>query len=248
MDKGGAVYDAYLMARDAEEGWATARNGKKFHYTDGQIDAGNVGQKKSGEPYQSREVETTAPDTARYQELLVECDGDHRKAAHKYFREKLQGRHVEAMTPDGPINATFTGRSWQELKRGMKNDPVKTELIPYLPEIISSGTYGEEIPAHDHPDVKCFHTFTKVIETSQGKKECIVDVAEKNNPDANQPKHLVYNLTREGTKNYEDRKRESSASDSGSSLRPAKDSLDKSNISPLYEVVNLRFADEEANW
>lgn len=84
--------------------WRTAENGKKYQLDDetGEILKGNVGQKPKGEPYQSRPLESTAPDMDRFHEMCREQEGNSQKAAHKYFKEKLQGWHVKAQTDEGP--------------------------------------------------------------------------------------------------------------------------------------------------
>lgn len=116
--KGFARFDP--KAADAKI-WRTAENGKKYQLDDetGEILKGNVGQKPKGEPYLSRPLESTAPDKAHFDALVQKQGGNHKKAAREYFRERLQGRHVEAWTPAGPIEAVFTGDSWTELKKDM---------------------------------------------------------------------------------------------------------------------------------
>ncbi|MCH5277752.1 MAG: DUF2213 domain-containing protein [Desulfovibrionaceae bacterium] len=210
------VADGALDAKK-DEGWATTKNGRHVHFKDGEIDKGNVGQKPKGEPYKSRPIDSTAPDADRYAALLREHHGNHQEAAHGYFREKLQGRHVEAQTDAGPIQATFTGRTWQEIKRNMNQDTLKAELVPHMPDIIATGTYRRNELFKDRDDsATAFHEYRKQVETSAGTKEAIVDVAER---PQRQPAHLVYNLTREGTQNYEDRKRKAPSGTSGSSLK-----------------------------
>lgn len=247
VDKAGAVYDAALDAKEGD-GWVTAENGKHIHFRDKEIDKGNVGQ--PGYSYQSTPLESTRPDTARYEALLREQDGDAKRAAHAYFRERLQGRHVEAQTDTGPIEACFTGSSWNELKKDMRDDPVKASLVPHLPDIITTGKYAQEAPAHAHPDVSCFHTWRKTVQTADGPREVIVDVAERT---GSEPRNAVYSLTREGSPSYEKRKKESVFSgpipgrNRGNQNTPTQDSdaVVENNIGSFFEVVNLRFADEE---
>lgn len=248
VDKAGAVYDAALWGKDAEI-WRTSKGGKRFQVDTetGEITRGNVGQ--PGYSYQSTPLESTKPDTARYEALLREQDGDAKRAAHAYFRERLQGRHVEAQTDTGPIEACFTGSSWNELKKDMRDDPVKASLVPHLPDIITTGKYAQEAPAHAHPDVSCFHTWRKIIQTADGPREVIVDVAERT---GSEPRNAVYSLTREGSHSYEKRKKESVLSgpipgrNRGNQNTPTQDSdaVVENNIGSFFEVVNLRFADE----
>lgn len=244
------VADAALRGEDAGE-WRTAKNGKRYQIDTGtgEVLKGNLGQ-KAGSGYQSRPLESAAPDTARYEALLKEQGGDAKRAAHEYFREKLQGRHVEAQTAMGPIRACFTGGSWGELKKDMRDDPVKASLVPHLPDIITTGRYAPETPAHAHPEVTQFHTYRKTVQTSAGPKEAIVDVAER--PEK-QPEHQVYSLTREGSHAYEKRQKEAASSpvapgqNRGTRKTPTQDSnaVVETNIGPFFEVVNVRLAGSE---
>ena len=231
--------------------WRTAENGKKYQLDDetGEILKGNVGQKPKGEPYQSRQLESTSPDKARFDTLVQKHGSNHKKAAREYFRERLQGRHVEAWTPVGPIEAVFTGDSWTELKKDMAKDPIKAALVPYLPDIIATGEYASEPPTGRHPDVKRFHTYRKTIQTDAGPKEVIVDVAERPEHKPSQPRHQVYSFTREGTHAYTYRKQKEAASlpgppgqNRGGQGTPTQDSnaVVDEKISPQFEVVNLR--------
>lgn len=255
VDKAGAVYDGALDGGD-DGGWRTLRNGKKVQFgPDGEgIVKGNVGRKPAGAPYQSRPLESTTPDMARYQELLKEQGGDHKKAAHEYYRENLQGRHVTAQTAEGAIEACFTGNGWNELKKDMRDDPVKAALVPHLPDIITTGAYAPETPVHAHPDVTRFHTYRKTVDTAKGPKEAIVDVAERPDHMQSQAGHQVYNLTREGSSTYEKRKKESASlpgppgRNRGRQDTPTQDStaVVENRIAPQCEVVNIRFGGEEA--
>ncbi|MBD5417355.1 MAG: DUF2213 domain-containing protein [Desulfovibrio sp.] len=243
------VADAALDAKEGD-GWATTENGKRIHFKDGQIDKGNVGQKPKGEPYQSRPIESTAPDTAHFDALVQKHGGNHKKAAHEYYKEKLQGRHVEARTDAGPIEAAFTGRGWRELKKDMTADPVKAALVPHMPEIIKSGDYRPEAPAHGHSEISRFHTYRKTVDTTEGPREAIVDVAERH---AATPRHNVYNLSREGTKNYEERTgKNKNAADSvplpygRNRIMRDKIGCDEEKIIPQMEVVNVRPAERPA--
>lgn len=63
------------------------------------------------------------------------------------------------------------------------------------------------------------------------------------------PRYMAYNLTREGSKNYEDRQQKTPSMDSGPFLRMSgvqdSDAVDGETIAPQFEVVNLRFVDEQ---
>ena len=261
------VADGALCGKDAEE-WRTAKNGKKYRINTetGEITRGNIGQKSRREPNRSTPLESTKPDTARYEALLKEQQGDHQKAAHAYFREKLQGRHVEARTDKGTIQVAFTGGTWQELKRGMKQDALKAELVPHMPDIISTGQYQKNDLYKDRTDKAiAFHSYSKAVDTSEGRKDAIVDVVERKE---NEPRYSAYNMTREGSKSFETRKERDAKikKDTALSVMPSgylagKDSppypvspglitdgrsgIVENSIVPTFEVVNVRIAGSE---
>ena len=111
-----------------------------------------------------------------------------------------------------------------------------------MPGIIANGSYRRnELYKNRTDGTGVFYEYRMKVQTSQGEKEVFVDVAEKANPKQSQAKHQVYNMTREGTKNYEDRKK-SLAGDSGMSLNQARDSFNENNLSPTYEIVNVRYS------
>lgn len=264
VDKAGAVYDG-LKGLD-ENIWRTAKNGKRFQIDTetGEVVKGNVGQENF--TYKSTPLESSRPDTAHYNSLLEKHNGDAKKAAHEYFKDRLQGRDVEAQTDAGPVRACFTGGTWQEIKQDMHKDMLKAELVPHMPDIIATGEYQKSSLYKKRTDnVDVYHVYRKTVQTSEGAKDVFVDVAERVNHEPSQPKHQVYSVAREGTNNY-DKKKKALTGDSGSFLRAVRaisgllfppsspDTEDggeattqrKNNILPQFEVVNLRFAGEEA--
>lgn len=245
-----------LFALDADEPeWITV-NGAHIPLNKEGEPKGKVGEKirESGEgkSHEARPLASTKPDTARFQELVKAQGGDAKKAAHEYFKEKLQGTHMEARTNEGPIEVHFTGGSWTELKKGMYRDPVKANLVPHLPDIIATGEYAPERPGPQHPDVSVVHTYRKTKDTPEGPKKVVVDVLERKNPEQSQPKNQVYSLNREGSPAWEKRQKKSAplpdppGQTGGRRGAPNHDSVAvvDENISPQFEVVNLRI--EEA--
>ena len=71
-------------ALDAPE-WRTSKKGKRFQIDTetGEIIKGNVGQ--SGFRSEARPLESTKPDKARYEALLKENDGDHKRPRMSIF-------------------------------------------------------------------------------------------------------------------------------------------------------------------
>ena len=66
-----------------------------------------------------------------------ENGGDHYIAAREFYRNELQGKSIKCQTTDGEKEAFFTGGTWQELKRDLKGDKLKAELIPLMPDKLS---------------------------------------------------------------------------------------------------------------
>ena len=194
----------------------------------------------------------TTANRQKYAALLGKKSGDHFEAAKQYYRENLQGKYIKGMISGKPVDVHFTGGSWRELKRSMKNDALKAELVTCLPDVISGGEYISNPLHKHHGGVKQFHTFRKDVETSKGKKEVFVDVAEM---PASKHRHSVYNMTHEDMTAHQTKKaalgiKSKTASDklpggniySGSSPSAARIACDK-NISQSFEVVNIRIAD-----
>lgn len=242
---------ALYWAQDAEEQrWATIKGAHVPLDKEGEP-TGKVGEKikrdEARKKHEPRPLESTAPDMARYRELVKAQGGNAKKGAHEYFKEFLQDTHMEARTNEGPIQVHFTGGTWKELRKAFPGDVLKAELLPYLADIIATGEYAAEPPSNFHPKVKQFHTYRKTIQTSVGPIKVIVDVADR--PSAT-PRYGVYNLTREGTRNYEDRReKEKTTADSSlvsygpNHIMQGKIGCVEDSISPQFEVVNLRIED-----
>ncbi len=229
--------------------WRTAENGKHFQIDTetGEIVKGNVGQENLHREFRS--LEATRPDTEHYNALLREHGGDHFEAAKEFFRTRLQGTTMSATAEQGQVEVHFTGGTWKEIKRGIKSDPLKAEMVPHMPDIIATGQYRKrELHKKRDDGTVAFHEYRKTVQTSQGPREVIVDVAER---EGAEPKFSTYNMIREGGRGYAERishdEKESSVTfpSSGSSLIMQDNAASfDNNIEPFFEVVNLRFADE----
>jgi len=241
IDKAGAVYDS--------EEWFTSKGGKHFQLETetGEITKGNVGQK--GFSYQSKPLESATPDIAHYETLLKEHGGNAKKAAHEYFKERLQGRHVNAAADKGAIEACFTGGTWQEIKRGMHNDPLKAELVPHMADILVSGQHRKNTLYKKRNDNAVdFYEYKKTVKTSQGPRIAIVDVIER---EKSEPKYSVYSMSHDGRYGYESREAASANKASIVPMSSGHSLITRNNtgfvdatIAPFFEVVNLRFAEE----
>lgn len=185
-----------------------------------------------------------------FAEYKKEYGGDSFEAARAFFKNELHGKSVRCKTNDGEQEAFFTSKSWGKLKYDMKNDPLKAEILPLIPDILTTGEYSfRELHKERKDNISSFYTYHKIVQTSEGGKDAIVDVAVR---PSHPIKYGVYNLTREGSYNYQKRKEyqeieNASAAHPGLSPRGAKagnDSVVKDSITHILEVVSIRFADE----
>lgn len=238
------------MSGSDKERWITLANGNRCRLDEnGVVTAGpKIFQGKHISECGGQLTDTT-PDTEGYARAVAANGGDHYAGARQFFQEKLQGHSVKCRTADGEREAQFTGGTWQEIKRDMKGDPVKAELVPHMPDIIATGAYKKnDVHKERNDGASAFHEYRKTVQTSQGPREVVVDVVQRSNQT---PEYSVYNLTREGSRGYETRKK---AEDSKTGLSPlslgpslimrGKPGCYDSSISPQFEVVNLRI--EEA--
>lgn len=238
-----------------KERWITLANGNRCRLDEnGVVTAGP-------KMFQGRHISQcggpladTSPDTEGYARAVAAHGGDHYAGARQFFQEKLQGRSVTCRTADGEKEAQFTGGTWQKIKNGMQNDPVKAELVPHMPDIIATGQYRKNALHKERDDgAVAFHEYRKTVQTTEGPREAIVDVVQRSK---RTPESSVYNLTREGTPNYERREQHKKAEDSKTGLSPVpsgrnlimrkKPGCCDTTISPALEVVNLRLAEGKA--
>ncbi len=103
---------------------------------------------------------------------------------------------MNAQTPDGEIRIKFTGNGWKHLKANMKGDPVKAALTPQIPSIIHEGEYFNVPLYKKHSPIVNFHSYRKKVDTAEGPRMVIVDVAQQS--PRHQPQYFPYGLTREG--------------------------------------------------
>lgn len=241
-------------AGKADEGWRTLENGNRVQLdANGKVISGPkifVGKHISqcGGP-----IADTTPDVAGYEARLAANGGDHYKAAHEFFTEKLQGHSVKCRTTDGEKEAQFTGGTWQEIKRDMKNDPIKAALVPHMPDIVATGQYRENALHKERTDgARAFHEYRKTVQTAEGPREAIVDVVDRQGAE---PATSVYGLTREGSKGFANRqKKKSTSEDSKAGVSPPSSGKSlimrrnpgccDANIHPPLEIVNLRVVRE----
>ncbi len=148
-------------------------------------------------------LSNTKPQIAEFEKAVEKNSGDHYAGAKEFFKEFLQGHSVGCKTEDGEKEVFFTGGSWQELKRGLKKDTIKASLFPHMPDIIVSGEIKKEALYKSRDDkAKAFYSARKTININGVDYIVIVDVIDR---EKSVPQTSVYNMTREGTKNYEER-------------------------------------------
>jgi len=210
---------------------------------------------KDGRFAKCASVEQIKPHIERYNALVKEHNGNYAEAAHAYYKEFFQDKVLSAKTPQGDIEISFNGNGWRHIKANTNNDPVKAELIPYIPFIIQNGQYVQNDLYKEHGSIIGFHTWQMKVQTSEGIKDVLVDVAQHD--EKSLPPYLAYGVTREGGYGYEKRmseiqKKEHSTGCIG--LNPAQSNahqskkivtnvaVDKKKIANSFEVVNIRFA------
>lgn len=114
--------------------------------------------------------------------------------------------------------------------------------MPHIPNIIATGKYAPESPAHNHPDVDVVHTYRGTAQTSAGPKEAVVDVMERSNPQAGQQKYQVHSLNHEGSKTYEKRKRSQPLPQDSVGLNHArKKGPTQDSVAVVSKKINLDF-------
>ncbi len=250
------------MSTDEKGHWITLKNGTRCLVdTQGNILKGPDELKDRNLHDLNQEdgvsvLEDTNPKSSEYQRILKEHNGNHYEAAREFFKDYLQNSVMKGRIGDGVGYIAFTGTGFKKLKFGLKLDPLKAALIPHIPDIIDTGQYFVDPLNKARDDDKIlFHSYKKIVPTKEGNKEVIVDVSEAAE---SVPTFVAYNLTREGTKNYEIRKEERKKNEKPSqrlganpddtrakdASGTAQDASFKTSLPKEYEVVNIRFADE----
>jgi hypothetical protein len=195
VEEGRAGRDV-LVADSAEpEGWITV-NGARVPLDENGEPAGAVGEAIKSETGTSWE-----PSQAFSQDL-EEHNGDHVKAARAFYKRELQGKSFEGdMGESKPRKVQVIGGTWDEIKSHMRENPVKAELVPHIPEIIESGEYVGRRETPDHDKYQAFRTKFKEVETNGKRVKAMLDVGELNNG------LFAYSLNHEGSPTWEDKKR-----------------------------------------
>jgi len=143
------------------------------------------------------------PDTPSkpYNEYLNAHKGDHFEAAKDFYRTEFQGKKVTAKLGDlGEKDVHFTGGGWTEVKRYMKNDALKAELVSHIPDILRTGEYlGSKAAFKEHWPYMEFHYFSKETVTTFGKKHVIVDVGKR---DDGAYEYNIWSLNHEGHQSF----------------------------------------------
>ncbi|WP_027859253.1 LPD3 domain-containing protein [Marinobacterium jannaschii] len=88
---------------------------------------------------------------------------DSLEAARGYFQTNLQGNTI---IREGFGEVRITGKGWKKVKAGLRNDPLKAQLIPAIPDIIKHGEYKgrSELYKDRSDDIQAFHRFEADVE------------------------------------------------------------------------------------
>ena len=115
-------------------------------------------------------------------------------AARVWFKKNLQEKYRDgglALTGGG--NARVSGKSWKEIKRGLKSDILKAKLLPAIEAIVARGNRSELVKPHkDREDAAAgFHYFDGRVRVGDTIHHAQVDVMKDHQGD------LVYHLWRD---------------------------------------------------
>ena len=99
------------------------------------------------------------------------------QAARAYFRQHMQGKPIHR---DGFGDVRVTGKSLDELRRGMKMNPDKVRLLPAIRPVIESGAYeGRQALTKSRKDnIVAFHRFSAPVSIAGETKTVRVLVGE----------------------------------------------------------------------
>ena len=75
-------------------------------------------------------------------QYIQEAGGDLIAATREYFKENLQGKIVNTSIGDVRI----TGKSFNKMRSGMRNDPLKAKLVPMAVSILTTGVVSGPSP------------------------------------------------------------------------------------------------------
>ena len=98
-------------------------------------------------------------------EYLTEHGQDAFKAARAFFDDHLRDQTINTVIGEVHVN----GKSWKEMKRGMKSDPMKAMLMGEVRHILTEGEYlgRDELNKARDDKFVAFHFFAKWVELGQ---------------------------------------------------------------------------------
>ncbi|MEW8228302.1 MAG: hypothetical protein AB2748_21430, partial [Candidatus Thiodiazotropha endolucinida] len=119
------------------------------------------------------------------------------ETARAYYKQNLQGKTV---TREEIGDVRITGKGWHKVKRGLKADPLKVNLLQAIPVLIEIGEYHgrEEVERSD--DIVAFHYFSGYVDVDGKSVQAGVTVGEDSFG------NLFYNINHDADKLWEKRK------------------------------------------
>lgn len=197
---------------------------------------------------------------AQYREEFKDEPKGDMKAAQKFFREQLRGKRVLCETKDGAKLVFFNDSSWNKLRNQINIKALKAELVPLIPDIITSGSYRPNPLYKERKDnIVLFHEYRKIVRTSDGDRDVIVDVGEYS---GKKPRLGVYSATQQGSRNYQARLEHRNNKNASGALMSRQnaagpeasndnvvnqiihDATQNARGESYLEVISIRFADE----
>jgi SPP1 gp7 family putative phage head morphogenesis protein len=137
-----------------------------------------------------------------FTEYLRDNDGDHFSAAREFYRGELAGKSFAGdFGASGIRKVQVELGNFKKIKHRMKANPVKAELVAFIPEIIETGQSVGRLEAPNHAKYSAFHTLFKEVETGGKRIKAMLDVGELDDG------MYAYNLNHEGAPTWEAKKR-----------------------------------------
>ena len=153
--------------------WVTLKGGTHVYLNgEGNITKGPkhvVGKNITTLKYESDATPVPSVPQKTFGEYKTESKNDV-EAALNFYKGEIQGHYVDTQI-NGEKESVFfsraTGDSKNDLLKYMNKDSGKAEFVPYIPQVISSGSYkGREDVKSGHSMegvYSCFHKFEKTI-------------------------------------------------------------------------------------
>ncbi len=164
------------------EHWVTLSNGSRVLLDkDGQVVAGFrafIGKNISECGPSVLELHKYSGVKKTFADCLKDAKGKKRyeKAAKDYFDTNLKNTFVETALQNGKkIDIHFTGKTWGKISMDMRNDPLKAELVRFMPVVLQQ-RFHVKSRSNNKPrnDFDGFHYFKAIVRTKDETGKAVV--------------------------------------------------------------------------